>query len=49
MFIFKSPGKLISTNGEVDEFAAEIYWALFPEAASLQPVTLTAIVQTDQQ
>jgi hypothetical protein len=49
MFIFKSPGKVISTNGEVDELAAEIYWALFPEAASLQPVTLTATVQTDQQ
>src|ERR1035438_9419293 len=28
MFIFKSPGKVISTNGEVDELAAEIYWAL---------------------
>jgi hypothetical protein len=49
MFIFKSPGKMISTNGEVDELAGEIYWALFGEAASLQPVVLTAVVQTDQQ
>jgi hypothetical protein len=47
MFIFKAPGKVISTNGEVDELASEIYWALFPEAASLQPVVLTAVVQMD--
>jgi len=47
MFVFKAPGKVISTNGEVDELASEIYWALFPEATSLQPVVLTAVVQTD--
>jgi hypothetical protein len=47
MFVFKAPGKVISTNGDVDELASEIYWALFPEAASLQPVVLTAVVQTD--
>ncbi len=49
MFVLKTPGKVISTNGEVDELANEIYWALFPEAASRQPVTLSAIVQLDPQ
>jgi hypothetical protein len=49
MFVFKAPGKVISTNGEVDELAGEIYWALFPEAASLQPVILTAVVQMEPQ
>jgi hypothetical protein len=49
MFVFKASGKVISTNGDVDELASEIYWALFPEAASLQPVTLTAVVQMDPQ
>jgi hypothetical protein len=39
---------VISTNGETDELTGEIYWALFPEGASLQPVTLTAILQLDQ-
>ncbi len=45
MFIVKSAGKVISSNGEVDDLTGEVYWALFPEAASLQPVTLTAIVE----
>ena len=48
MFIVKSAGKVISTNGETDELTGEIYWALFPEAASLQPVILTAVLQLDQ-
>jgi hypothetical protein len=45
MFVVKSGGKIISTNGERDEFTGEVYWALFPEAASLKPVVLTAVVQ----
>jgi hypothetical protein len=45
MFVVKSPGKVISTNGEKDELTGEVFWALFPEAASLQPVVLTAVVQ----
>ncbi len=45
MFIVKSAGKVISSNGEVDDLTGEVYWALFPEAASLQPVTLTAIME----
>ena len=45
MFILKAPAgaKLVSSNGEVDEFTGEVFWALFPEAASLNPVSLNAI------
>jgi hypothetical protein len=45
MFIVKSGGKVISSNGEVDDLTGEVYWALFPEAASLQPVVLTAVIE----
>ncbi len=48
MFILKSPGKIISSNGEVDELTGEVYWALFPPAASFKPVLLTAVVELDQ-
>jgi hypothetical protein len=48
MFIVKTPGKVISSNGEVDELTGEIYWALFPPAATLKPVVLTAVVEMDQ-
>lgn len=47
MFILKAPGKVISSNGDFDELSGEIYWALFPEAASLKPVTLTAVLQLE--
>jgi hypothetical protein len=45
MFIVKTPGRVVSSNGETDEFTGEVYWALFPEAASLKDVTLTAVVE----
>jgi len=45
MFIVKTPGRVVSSNGEVDEFTGEVYWALFPEAASLKDVTLTAVCE----
>jgi hypothetical protein len=48
MFVVKSPGKIISTNGEVDELTGEVYWALFPPAASLKPVVMTAVVEIGQ-
>jgi hypothetical protein len=48
MFIVKSPGKIISSNGEVDELTGEVYWALFAPAASLKPVVLTAVIEIDQ-
>ena len=46
-FIVKAPpkAKLASSNGEVDEFTGEVYWALFPEGAALSPVTLTAVFE----
>jgi hypothetical protein len=48
MFIVKSPGKIVSSNGDVDDLTGEVYWALFPPAASLKPVVLTAVVELDQ-
>jgi len=45
MFVLRAPGKLVSSNGEFDELSGEVYWALFPEAASLQPVVLTAVFE----
>lgn len=44
-FIVRAPGKLVSSNGEYDELSGEVYWALYPEAASLKPVVLTAIYE----
>jgi len=48
MFILKTPGRVVSSNGEMDEFTGEVFWALFPEAASLNDVTLTAVVETPE-
>jgi hypothetical protein len=48
MFTVKSPGKIVSSNGELDELTGEVYWALFPPAAALKPVVLTAVVEMDQ-
>jgi hypothetical protein len=45
MFVVKTSGTVVSTNGEKDDLTGEVYWALFPEAATLQPVVLTAVVQ----
>jgi hypothetical protein len=48
MFVVKSGGKVISSNGEVDDLTGEVYWALFPPAAALKPVVLTAVLEIDQ-
>jgi hypothetical protein len=49
MFIVKTPGgKVISSNGDLDELTGEVYWALFPPAASLKPVVLTAVIEVNQ-
>jgi hypothetical protein len=45
MFVLKLPGKIVSSNGETDQFTGEIYWALFPEAAALKEVVLTAVCE----
>lgn len=47
MFILKTPGKVISSNGEVDGFTGEVYWALFPPGAALKPVVMTAVVEVE--
>jgi len=48
MFILKSPGKVVSTNGERNELTGEICWALYSPAAALKPVVLTAVVEMNQ-
>ena len=45
MFVVKTPGRIVSSNGEVDELTREVYWALFPEAASIKDVVLTAVCE----
>ena len=47
MFILKAPGKVVSTNGELDEFSGEIFWALFEEAASYEDVVMVAVLETN--
>ncbi len=45
MFVLKTPGRVVSSNGEADELTGEVYWALFPEAASMRDVVLTALCE----
>lgn len=45
MFVVRPPGKVVSTNGEVDEFSGEIFWALFEDAAMYQDVVMTAVME----
>src|SRR5258708_1381649 len=49
MFIVKMPGRVVSSNGEVDDLSGEVYWALFPEAASLKNLVLTATCELGQK
>jgi hypothetical protein len=46
MFIVKMPGRIVSSNGDLDELSGEVYWAMFPEAASLKDLVLTATCET---
>jgi hypothetical protein len=45
MFIVKMPGRMVSHNGTLDDLTGEVYWALFPEAAVLKEITLTAVCE----
>lgn len=45
MFVMRMPGRVVSSNGELDDLSGEVYWALFPEAASIQDVVLAAICE----
>jgi hypothetical protein len=47
MFVVQPPGKVVSSNGEIDEFSGEIFWALFEEAASYQDVVMTAVLEAN--
>jgi hypothetical protein len=44
--IVKIPGRVIRTNGMVDELSGEVYWTLYPQAALQQDVTLQAEFET---
>jgi hypothetical protein len=47
LFVVKPPGKVVSTNGEVDEFSGEVFWGLFEDAALYQDVVLTAVMESN--
>jgi hypothetical protein len=47
IFIVKAPGRVVSSNGELDEFSGDVFWALFEEAASFKDVVLTAVVEVN--
>ncbi len=47
MFVLKTPSKITSTNGETDELTGEGFWALYPPAAALKPVVMTATVDVN--
>jgi len=46
MFIVKTPGRIVSSNGETDDLTGEVFWALFDAAASVHDVVLTAVIET---
>jgi hypothetical protein len=46
MFVVKTPGRIVSSNGEVDDLTGEVFWALFDAAASVHDVVLTAVIET---
>jgi hypothetical protein len=47
LFIVKTPGRVVSSNGEVDELTGEVFWGLFSEAAAFKDVVLTAVVEVN--
>ncbi len=47
MFVVKTPGKIVSSNGDLDELRGEVFWALYPPAATIKPVVMTAVVEVD--
>jgi hypothetical protein len=42
MFVARLPGKIVSTNGTLDEITGEVYWALYDQAAAIGDVVMTA-------
>jgi hypothetical protein len=47
MFIVKSPGRIVSSNGETDDLGGEVFWAFFEEAAAFKELVLTAVVEVN--
>ena len=43
IFIVHAPGRVVSTNGERDDFTGEVYWAMYPEAALFNDIVMTAV------
>ncbi len=48
-FVVKLPGKVVATNGEVDEISGEVYWTLYSEAAAIGDVVLTAVCEVEKR
>lgn len=48
LFAIKLPGKIVSSNGELDEFTGEVYWSCYTEAAAVGDVTMTAVCDTNK-
>lgn len=46
-FSVKLPGKIVSTNGERDDFTGEVYWSVYPQAAAFGDVEMTAVCDTN--
>ncbi len=38
----KLPGRIVETDGEVDPYSGEVFWSMYPEAASLGEVSIQA-------
>jgi hypothetical protein len=47
IFIVKTPGRVVSSNGEVDELTGEVFWGLFSEAAAFKDLVLTTVVEPE--
>jgi hypothetical protein len=43
--VLKSPGRVIETNGVLDDLTGEVYWTLYPQAALDHDVTLRALFE----
>lgn len=41
----KLPGRIIDSNGELDEVSGEVFWAYYPESAQLGDVVLRAVCE----
>lgn len=42
-FSLKVPGTIVETNGQIDAFANEIYWGVYPQAAEFEDVVLRVV------